>query len=120
MGIAIERLVALLLSVSTAVPQDDKLEIAGATWHLTTDCDLKAFLRWVKGLGETIVAIEGSNALNRPLEKALREAEVLFYSFQPADTDKFRKASWRATGGCGLPMRSFNFSPVATRGSLRG
>jgi len=30
MGIAIERLVALLLSVSTAVPQDDKLEIAGA------------------------------------------------------------------------------------------
>jgi len=60
--------------------------------HLTTDCDLKAFVRWVKGPGETIVAIEGSNALNRPLEKALREAEVRFYSFQPAVTDKFRKA----------------------------
>jgi len=119
MGI-IERLVALLLSVSTTVPQDDYLEIAGATWHLTTDCDLKAFVRWVKGLGETIVAIEGSNALNRPLEKALREAEVLFYSFQPAVTDKFRKASWRATGGCGLQRRSFSFSPVATRGSPRG
>jgi transposase len=60
--------------------------------YLTTDCDLKAFVRWVKGQGETIVAIEGSNGLSRPLEKALREAEVIFYSFQPADTDKFRKA----------------------------
>ena len=88
--------------------------------YLTTDSDLKAFLRWVKGQGETIVAIEGSNALNRPLEKALRESEVLFYSFQPAVTDKFRKASWSATGGCGLPRRSFSFSPVATRGSPRG
>ena len=60
--------------------------------YLTTDCDLKAFLRWVKGQGDIIVGIEGSNGLSRPLEKALREAEVIFYSFQPADTDKFRKA----------------------------
>jgi len=60
--------------------------------YLTTDSDLKAFLRWVKGQGDIIVGIEGSNGLSRPLEKALREAEVIFYSFKPADTDKFRKA----------------------------
>jgi hypothetical protein len=42
--------------------------------YLAKDSDLKAFLRWVKGQGEVIVAIEGSNGLSRPLEKALREA----------------------------------------------
>ena len=39
-----------------------------------------------------MVAIEGSNGQSKPLEKALREAGVIFYSFKPADTDKFRKA----------------------------
>jgi transposase len=60
--------------------------------YLTTEADLKAFLRWVKGQGDIIVALEGSNGLSRPLEKALRDAGVIFYSFKPADTDKFRKA----------------------------
>jgi transposase len=60
--------------------------------YLTTDTDLKAFLGWVKDQEQVIVAIEGSNGLSRPLEKALREAGVIFYSFKPADTDKFRKA----------------------------
>jgi transposase len=60
--------------------------------YTTSDSDLKAFLRWVQGQGDVIVAIEGSNGLSRPLEKALREAGIIFYSFKPADTDKFRKA----------------------------
>jgi transposase len=53
---------------------------------------LEEFLRWVKGQGKPIVGIEGSNGQSRPMEKALREAEVIFHSFKPADTDKFRKA----------------------------
>ena len=60
--------------------------------YLATDSDLKSFLKWVKGEKDVVVAIEGSNGLSKPLEKALREAEVIFYSFKPADTDKFRKA----------------------------
>jgi len=60
--------------------------------YMTTDSDLKSFLRWVKGEGDDIVAIEGSNGLSKPIEKALREAGIIFYSFKPADTDKFRKA----------------------------
>ena len=60
--------------------------------YMATEADLKAFLSWVKGQGDLIVAIEGSNGLSRPLEQALREAGVIFYSFSPADTDKFRKA----------------------------
>jgi len=60
--------------------------------YMATEADLKAFLSWVKGQGDLIVAIEGSNGLSRPLEKALREAGVIFYSLSAADTDKFRKA----------------------------
>jgi transposase len=60
--------------------------------YTTSDSHLKAFVRWVQAQGDVIVAIEGSNGLSRPLEKALREAGIVFYSFKPADTDKFRKA----------------------------
>lgn len=60
--------------------------------YLATDVDLKAFLRWVKSQGDVIVAIEGTNGFSRPLEKALREAGIIFYSFKPADTNAFRKA----------------------------
>ena len=60
--------------------------------YMATDSDLKSFLKWVKGEKDVVVAIEGSNGMSKPLEKALREAEVIFYSFKPADTDKFRKA----------------------------
>jgi transposase len=60
--------------------------------YLATEADLGKFVKWVKGEGEVIVAIEGSNGLSKPLEKALREAGVVFHSFKPADTDKFRKA----------------------------
>jgi len=60
--------------------------------YMATDSDLKSFLKWVKGEKDVVVAIEGSNGLSKPLEKALREAGIVFYSFKPADTDKFRKA----------------------------
>ncbi len=60
--------------------------------YLTTEADLGKFVKWVKDEGDVIVAIEGSNGLSKPLEKKLREAGVVFYSFKPADTDKFRKA----------------------------
>lgn len=60
--------------------------------YMATDSDLKSFLKWVKGEKDFVVAIEGSNGLSKPIEKALREAGIVFYSFKPADTDKFRKA----------------------------
>ena len=59
---------------------------------MATEAELGKFVKWVKGQGDIIVAIEGSNGLSKPLEKALRAAGVVFYSFKPADTDKFRKA----------------------------
>ena len=54
--------------------------------------DVSEFLRWVKEEGKPIVGIEGSHGQSRPMEKGLREAGVIFHSFKPADTDKFRKA----------------------------
>jgi transposase len=60
--------------------------------YMATDSDLKSFLTWVQGEGDVIIAIEGSNGWSKPLEKVLREAAIVFYSFKPADTDKFRKA----------------------------
>ena len=59
---------------------------------LATEKDVQSFIRWLKGLGDVIVAIEGSNGQSKPIEKALRAAGMVFYSFKPADTDKFRKA----------------------------
>ena len=59
---------------------------------LVTDSDLGAFLRWVKAQADILIAIEGSGGQSRPIEKLLREAGLIFYSFKPADTDKFRKA----------------------------
>jgi transposase len=60
--------------------------------YMATEADLGSFLKWVKGEDDVIVAIEGSNGLSRPIEKALREAGIIFYSLAPADTDRFRKA----------------------------
>ena len=60
--------------------------------YLATDSDLKSFLRWVKGEKDVVVAIEGSNGLSKPIEKVLREAGIVFYSFKAADTNRFRKA----------------------------
>jgi len=76
--------------VCALVKGQDRLVIKKG--FLATETDLGKFLRWVKAEGEVIVAIEGSNGQSRPIEKTLREASVMFYSFKPADMEKFRKA----------------------------
>ncbi len=59
--------------------------------YLATEEGMTRFIRWVKKQGDVIVAIEGSNGQSKPIEKALRSAEIVFYSFKPSDVDKFRK-----------------------------
>jgi len=49
-------------------------------------------LRWIKMKGDVIVAIEGSNGQSKAIEKALRENNIIFYSFKPGDVEKFRMA----------------------------
>ncbi len=58
--------------------------------YLATEESLGTFIRWVKKQGDSIVAIEGSNGLSTPIEKALRAAEIVFYSFKASDVGKFR------------------------------
>jgi transposase len=53
---------------------------------------MERFIRWVKNQGDVIVAIEGSNGLSKPMEKALRSAGIAFYSIKASDVDKFGKA----------------------------
>ena len=60
--------------------------------YLATEEDMERFIRWVKKQGDIIVAIEGSNGLSKPMEKALRSEGIVFYSFKASDIDKFRKA----------------------------
>lgn len=60
--------------------------------YLATKEGMEGFIRWVKKQGNVIVAIEGSNGMSKPMEKALRATGIVFYSFKPADVDKFRKA----------------------------
>jgi len=60
--------------------------------YLATEEGMERFIQWVKRQGDVIVAIEGSNGLSKPMEKALRSAGIVFYSFNPSDVDKFRKA----------------------------
>ena len=59
--------------------------------YVTTCKDLASLLRWVKGEGEVIVAIEGSNGFSRPVKQVFRKEQVVFYSFRPSDVHKFRK-----------------------------
>ena len=59
--------------------------------YVTTCKDLASLLRWVKGEGEVIVAIEGINGFSRPVEQVFRKEQVVFYSFRPSDVSKFRK-----------------------------
>ena len=60
--------------------------------YLTTAEGMVRLISWVRSEGEVIVAIEGSNGYSKPIEKALREAHLVFYSFRPADGQTFRKA----------------------------
>ena len=60
--------------------------------YLATKEGMESFIRWVKAQDDIIVAIEGSNGLSLPIEKALRASGTVFYSFKPSDVAKFRKA----------------------------
>ena len=53
--------------------------------------DLASFIRWVKGAGEVTVAIEGLSGISGPIEKALREAGIVFYSFKASAMAAFRR-----------------------------
>ena len=58
--------------------------------YLATEDGMETFIDWVRKQDDGIVAIEGSNGLSAPIEKALRAADIIFYSFKPSDVAKFR------------------------------
>ena len=60
--------------------------------YMVSDSELQSLVQWLKAQGDLIVAIEGSGGVCRPIEKALREAGIVFYSCKPSDTQNFRKA----------------------------
>lgn len=66
-------------------------QVKKKSYH-ATESSMKNFIRWVKGEGDIIIAIEGSNGQSKPIEQALRENGIIFYSFTPGAVDKFRKA----------------------------
>lgn len=53
---------------------------------------LKDFVDWLRTQKPDIVAIEGKGGQSAPLEAALREASLMFYSLPPVDTDRYRRA----------------------------
>jgi len=74
-----------------ALVRDSKAQVITRRFSVSGH-GLSEFLGWVSDQGKPIVGIEGTHGQSRPLEKALREAEVIFHSFKPADTERFRKA----------------------------
>jgi transposase len=54
--------------------------------------DLQRFIRWLREECADLVALEGIHGHSAPIEAALREAGVVFYSFRPSDTEKYRRA----------------------------
>jgi hypothetical protein len=53
--------------------------------------ELQRFIRWLKEESPSIVALEGIHGQSGPIEKALREAELVFYSFRASDTRSYRR-----------------------------
>jgi transposase len=54
--------------------------------------DLQRFIVWLGEEGPDLVALEGIHGQSEPIERALREAGVVFYSFTASDTEKYRRA----------------------------
>ena len=77
--------------LSARCSRDSKAQVITKRFSVSQN-GLSEFLRWVKAEGKPIVGIEGTHGQSQPIEKVLREAGVIFHSFKPADTDKFRKA----------------------------
>jgi len=59
---------------------------------LSTESNLKQFIGWVKKQEDTIISIEGHNGQSKPIEKALSDSGIVFYSFKPSDVAQFRKS----------------------------
>jgi transposase len=74
-----------------ALVKDSKAQVITRRFSVSQK-GLSEFLCWVRAEGTPIVGIEGTHGQSRPIEKVLREAGVIFHSFKPADTDRFRKA----------------------------
>ena len=76
--------------VCVLVCEQTERRIARRFWVSTEG--LGKFMGWLKEERPSIVALEGIDGQSGPIEKALREAGELFYSFRPSDTEKYRKA----------------------------
>ncbi len=74
-----------------ALVSDGKAQTSTRRFSVSQE-GLRDFLGWVGAQGTPLVGIEGTHGQSRPVEKALRDAGVVFHSFKPADTEKFRKA----------------------------
>jgi transposase len=53
---------------------------------------LESYVGWLQEEKPGIVALEGIGGQSEPIEKALREAGLVFYSFGPSDARDYRKA----------------------------
>jgi transposase len=54
--------------------------------------DLERFVGWLREERTDLVALEGIHGQSTPIEHALREAGLVFYSFKASDTEKYRQA----------------------------
>jgi hypothetical protein len=61
------------------------------SYPVTVD-GLEKFIGWVKQKDNIIIAIEGSNGQSKPIEKALRKQNIVFYSFKPIDVERKRQS----------------------------
>ena len=53
---------------------------------------LSQLVQWGKRQTDTVIALEGRNGQSKPIERALRTAGVVFYSFTAHEVSKFRSA----------------------------
>ena len=54
--------------------------------------ELDRMIEWIRNEQIDVVAIEGSGGYTRPLERALRSAEIPFYSIDPYRITRYRQA----------------------------
>lgn len=54
--------------------------------------ELDQMVQWIRNEHVDVVAIEGSGGYTRPLEHALRQAEISFYSIDPYRITRYRQA----------------------------
>ena len=72
--------------------QQEGVEKRSKRYFFIDNSGLQEFMKWVLGLGDVIIAIEGSNGQSRPIENILRSNKIVFYSIKPSSVTKYRKA----------------------------